>query len=234
MKWSQVAHVFEMRIAHLLPARKEKEQKGFELFETFLKEKMPQAIENPLLLRDADSSAMYESLKDVKHGNTIFNAYKKVVAAINHVGEPAKLREGITADEQIFTKEEVAYCSVMWLEQQGWATMGAIYAATDLADRIMAEKNGNKLVGMVIGSAKQRILEKVESSHAAIHRFKERLGKILLSLMEELNANPQVITAIFIADDLPTRQLIIQYAAYIKRMGIKIYMVKSVMLVEEI
>lgn len=224
MTWEQLTNIYELRTAQLTGSEKKRAERGFADLENFLKQYFTAALDNPVILTDWDWRGLYWELLHEELDNAGYDALEKLRSIIKKAPYRAMAVAGNTDRSEFFEKEDVTFCAAHWLRKQGWETRDPMLLLFDAVDAIPGRKHGINFVGKAMASIETNTPD----------AFKARLQRVFFALLDELNKDPQMQTAIFFANDPPTRSTVMMYAPHLKKTGINIYMVKSVDEVEEL
>ncbi len=230
MTWKELELAYQTRIAHLVVAAHKKAMRGFTVLEENLQHTFPEAIKNPALLLETEWRELREKLNHYKHTNDASNSLMKIRVLLQKMPNPRKLHTENAASRHAFTKEDIVYCATHWLNGTGWDSIYPLQMIAGKHDSITAEKKGEKFFGMAIGSVNNN---EPHYQNANLHAFKARMGKVLLSVLDQMITHPKTVIAVFIADDIPTRKFATPYFPYMKKLGIKIYLIKSAGQIQE-
>ena len=238
MTWEKVKEKYVARISKLVPSSRKKAAAGMLALEQVLMKSFPEVIENPFLLeRQAVRSIIWNQLGN--HDG--LGALKKMDELLREMSAINKLGEDFTADECVFTRREAIFCASKWLEHNEWKNIDAEQLGNSVVD-ITAEKEGVKFMGVAIGSVNQEVevwvtrwsYERKKEIRLNRGAFRGGLSIALLSLMDQLNNSKNILPVIMVPHDDVTRETVMKYAEYIKKTGIKIYLVKSAKEITEV
>ncbi len=131
----------------------------------------------------------------------------------------------------LFGKKEVMYCFSSWMRQNNYTQIKLANTDHDLRD-ITARRDEYNVTCKAIASVRKSNY----SNNLVVleNGFKSSLGRILIFMMEEQNAIEKTEAVLLIADDKTTRETIMPFLDYIKKIGIRMYAVYSVNKVTEL
>jgi len=221
-----------------------------------LPELFPEAVDDPLVLANMSRLEVFGRLRrDQREGGPRLKVSTNCWQAVKKIRLIAKDGfDGLADVQQLdallhnFSKMDVSRCMEQWLVEQGWENIKPTnYKGANIA--LSAQKDGATFTGMALGSVWREINryvrtgiredgqydyeEKPEISED-IPATKDRIGRIILILIQQMNEVKKCHAAMMVADDPSTRQAMQPFVKHIKRLRIHIYMVHSAEKVEEL
>jgi hypothetical protein len=241
MTWSELEKEYAKRIGQYVPASKREAKAGMEQLEREVQLRFPEAYKNPILLVDTEWPQVYNKFRASRNGNAegfkevsskCFHALRRTRSILKRAYNFNALdKASLTADLYLFGKKEVMYCFSSWMRQNNYTQIKLANTDHDLRD-ITARRDEYNVTCKAIASVRKSNY----SNNLVVleNGFKSSLGRILIFMMEEQNAIEKTEAVLLIADDKTTRETIMPFLDYIKKIGIRMYAVYSVNKVTEL
>lgn len=234
MTWNELTVLYNNRIAHLVPPAKEPLGRGIKRLEKTLREKFPEAINNPYLLIDTEYSKLREIIYYTNFRGTQYNALRILRPLLEKARIKTQVTQSTLPGDATFNRYELEQCIEAWLSENGWSNITPTPVLTSMID-VTAEKNSVRFFGASVKSVKDKKqkwkrgnMTTYEENFLNYNTFKQRLGSVFLALVEKMHENKNTFTAVFIAGDAPTIDFAAKYVKHLNKAGINVYKVKSI------
>jgi len=228
--WPQLEDLFIKRVENIVPVEQKRLIKKFRQLKKDVEEFFPEAVENPSLLIETPSEKVPDSFHNLHYQH--LDVIRKLKVVISRLIKHEEAASGISAEQKPFGKSEIEHCMALWLIKNGWLNVNVKRQLSSTFD-VTAQKDGLLFWGTAIRSVNEKKRtynrwEYVEEDFLNYPAFKQRLGAVVLALIEKMQENENSCAAVLIAGDTPTVNFAAQYVKHLNKAGIKMYCVKSV------